>query len=375
MITNRPVWAEIDLEAIKHNVREIRKIVGDKRIIMPIVKANGYGHGDIEVSKACLESGAERVAVATLEEAVHLRNEEIVAPILVLGWTRPEDYHIAIKEQITLTLFDLDEVIVLNDVARGLSQKAIIHLKVDTGMGRLGIVVKNENLKTAANILNLPYLDVEGIYTHFAMADEQDKTYSRMQLKKFLDFTTEIEEMANKKIPIKHAANSAAIVDFAEGHLDLVRPGIIMYGLSPIKDISLDKLNLKPPFTLKATISRVAKFPEGTKISYGGIFTAKREIIVATVPIGYADGYTRALSGKAKVLVKDTVCPVIGRICMDQCMVDVTDIPDVKVGDEVILIGKGINNQITIDEIADMLGSINHEVICMLSPRIPRKYI
>ena len=375
MITNRPVWAEIDLEAIKHNVKEIRKIVGEKRIIMPIVKANGYGHGDIAMSKACLESGAERVAVATLGEAMHLRDEGIVAPILVLGWTRPEDYPVAIKEDVILTLFDLDEVVILNEVAKGLNQKATIHLKVDTGMRRLGIIVKKENLQKAASILNLPFLNIEGIYTHFAKADETDQVYSRMQLKEFLNFTKELEQLANKKIPIKHAANSAAIIDFPESHLDLVRPGIIMYGLSPSKTISLDKVNLKSPFTLKATISRVAKFPKGTKISYGGIFTADKEIVVATIPIGYADGYTRALTGKVSILVNDTICPVVGRICMDQCMVDVTDIPDVKMGDEVILIGEGKKNQITIEEIADMLGSINHEVICMLSPRIPRKYI
>lgn len=373
MITNRPVWAEVDLLAIKHNIKEVRKLVGNKTIIMPIVKANAYGHGDIEISKVCLESGAERLAVATLEEAVHLRREGIKCPILVLGWTREEDYQIAIEKKITLTLFDLNEAELLNGCARKMNEKAQVHLKVDTGMGRLGIIVKDENLKIAQNIVSLPYLDVEGIYTHFASADEKDKTYSHIQLDKFLKFTQDLEEISGIKIKIKHAANSAATIDLPESRLDLVRPGIIIYGLSPFEGES--KIDLKPAFTLKATISRVAKVPKGTKVSYGGIYEAVRETLVATLPIGYADGYRRSLSGKAKVVIKDKVCPIIGRICMDQCMADVTGVPDVKMGDEVILIGNGNTNSISVDEIAVMLGSINHEVLCMLSPRIPRKYV
>jgi len=372
---SRPVWVEINLNAIKHNLLEVRKLVGEERQVMAVVKANAYGHGAFEVGKACLEAGAERLAVAILNEAIELRNKGITCPIMVLGWTPVEDYQKALENDIILTIYNKEEAKELDRFAGDLGKKALVHLKVDTGMTRIGIVASAENVQDAEEIINLSHVFVEGIYTHLAKADEPDKTYSLWQLERFFDFIDRIEEGTKRSIPLKHAANSASIIDLPQAHLDLVRPGIILYGLSPSPDVDLSKVDLWPAFTLKAKVSRVEKFSVGTKVSYGGIFTTERETIIASLPLGYADGYTRLLSGKAEVLYKDYRFPVIGRICMDQCMVDVTLGTMVKQGDEFILIGRGQNDSISIDEIAHKLGTINYEIVCMISSRVPRVYI
>jgi alanine racemase len=371
---SRPVWAEINLKAIKHNLLEVRRLVGEKKI-MAVVKANAYGHGAFEVSRACLEAGAERLAVAILNEAVELRSKGIASSIMVLGWTPVEDYPRAIENNIILTIFNLEEAKKLNETARALGKKIKIHLKVDTGMTRIGLVANGENVNKAQEIINLSNLIVEGIFTHLAKADELDKSYSYWQLERFLEFVNKLERAANYNIPLKHVANSAAIIDLPEAHLDLVRPGIMLYGLKPSFEVDLSKVDLWPALALKARVSRVEKFPKGTQVSYGGIFTAERETIVASLPIGYADGYTRILTGKAEVLYKNQRFPVIGKICMDQCMVDVTFGPEIKPGDEFILIGNGQKYNISVDEIAHMLGTINYEVVCMISSRVPRIYI
>jgi len=371
---NRPVWAEIDLAAIRHNLSEVRRLVGPKKI-MAVVKANAYGHGALEVGQACLNEGADRLAVAILNEAVLLRQGGIKSPIMILGWTPPEDYIRALENDIILTIYNLEEARQLQQQAKSLGKKATVHLKVDTGMSRIGLVPSEQNVNTALEIIAMENVEVEGIFTHLAKADELDKTYSHWQLERFLDFVAKIEERAHRKILIKHAANSAAIIDLPEAHLDLVRPGIMLYGLKPSNEVRLSKVELKQAMTLKARVSRVEKFPAGTKISYGGIFTASKETIIASLPLGYADGYTRLLTGKGEVMYEDQRFPIAGRVCMDLCLVDVTDGPLIKVGDEFILIGKGKNDCISVDEIAEKLGTINYEIVCMISARVPRIHV
>ncbi|KJS79884.1 MAG: alanine racemase [Peptococcaceae bacterium BICA1-8] len=373
-MNSRPVWAEIDLKAIQNNLLEVRKLVGTK-IIMAVVKANAYGHGALEVSKACLAQGADRLAVAILNEAVFLRQGGIQCPLMVLGWTPIEDYQRALENNIILTIYNLEEARRLNQQAAAMNKKATVHIKVDSGMTRVGLVPSVESLNNAQEILAMQNLEVEGIFTHLAKADELDKTYSHGQLKRFLEFAQLLEEKSNQQIPIKHAANSAAIIDLPEAYLDLVRPGIMLYGLKPSGEVNLSRVDLKPAMTLKARTSRVEIFPKGTRVSYGGIFTAAQETVIASLPIGYADGYTRLLTGKGEVLYQNQRFPIIGRICMDQCMVDVTSGSSVELGDEFILMGKGQKDSISADEIAEKLGTINYEIVCMISDRVPRIYI
>ena len=370
----RPVWAEVDLAAIKHNFNQVKKLIKPTTKVMAIVKANGYGHGAFEVGRAALEAGADYLGVAFLEEALKLRTEGLICPIMLLGWTPPEEYPRALENRIILTIYNLSEARILNQVAGEMGIQAQVHLKIDTGMSRIGILAKDENIQQAMEIINLEHIWVDGIFTHLSKADERDKSYAYLQLERFKNFTTKLEQKIGRKIPLKHAANSAAIIDLPEAHLDLVRPGIILYGLKPSLEVNLDKINLKPALSLKARITRVERFPEETMVGYGGTYKTQRQTIIATIPIGYADGYTRLLSNKAQVLINQKKHPVIGKICMDQCMVDVTEQSQVKVGDEVILIGKDQDSSISMDEIAYQLGTINYEIACMISERVPRIY-
>lgn len=370
----RPVWAEIDLGALRHNLLEVRRLVGPKKI-MAIVKANAYGHGALKVGQALLAHGVDRLAVGLLNEAVSLRQGGINSPIMILGWTPVEDYERAIENDIILTIYNLKEAQKLNEKAKHMGKKAIIHIKVDTGMTRIGVIAEEKSVQCVLDIMALENIQVEGIFTHLATADELDKTYSHWQLERFLAFTGQVEQKANRKIPIKHAANSAAIIDLPEAHLDMVRPGIMLYGLKPSQEVNLSRVDLRPVMTLKARVSRVEKFPSGTRVGYGGIFTTSRETIIATLPLGYADGYTRLLTGKGEAVHKGKRYPVVGRICMDQCMVDVTSGSSIKARDEFILYGNGENGSISVDEIAEKISTVNYEIICMLSDRVPRVFI
>ncbi|MGI6224944.1 MAG: alanine racemase [Peptococcales bacterium] len=370
----RPVWAEVDLEAIRHNLFEVKRLVGSKKI-MAIVKANAYGHGALEVGKYLLNNGVDCLAVSLLKEALTLREGGVKSPIMILGWTPIEDYEKALENNIVLTIYNLQEARKLNQEAKYMGKKATIHIKIDTGMTRLGLIPSEENLKVVSEILSLESLEVEGIFTHLSTADESDKTYSRWQLERFLSFVKKVEERTNRRIPIKHAANSAAIIDLPEAHLDMVRPGIMLYGLWPSSEVNLTQADLKPAMTLKARASRLEKFPQGTRVSYGGIFTTPGETIIATLPLGYADGYTRLLTGKGEAMYEGKRFPIVGRICMDQCMVDVTSNPTIKPGDVFILYGNGKNDNISVEEIAEKIGTVNYEIICMLSDRVPRIYV
>ncbi|MBU5292863.1 alanine racemase [Anaerosalibacter bizertensis] len=370
----RPVWAEIDLDSLAHNIKEVRRITNKEAIVTAVVKANAYGHGSIEAAKVFLENGANRLAVATLSEAVELRRADIDAPILILGYTPDSQHKIAVENDIIEAIYTLESAEKLSQVAGNLNKKAKVHIKVDSGMGRIGFPPVDSSIDKIEKISKLPNLEIEGIFTHFAKADEVDKAYTGKQFKNYKWVIEKLEDK-NIQIPIKHVSNSAATIDLPEYNLNMVRGGIMIYGLYPSDEVDKEKVSLKPAMTLKAKISHLKEVPEGTGISYGQIFVTKRKSKIATIPIGYADGFTRLLTSKAEVAIKGKRAPIVGKICMDQCMIDVTDIEDVKVGDEVVLFGDGTNGVPHIDEVAEKLGTINYEIVCMVGRRVPRVYI
>ncbi|NKF06759.1 alanine racemase [Clostridium gasigenes] len=368
----RAVWAEIDLDCIKHNMIEIRKQVGEK-IIIAIVKADAYGHGAIDVASVLLENGADKLGVAVITEALELRKSGIEAPILILGYTPLDFTKDLIDQNIEQTVYSLDYAIGLSEIALKEGKQIDIHIAIDTGMGRLGFLPNEESLDDIEKINNLKNINIKGIFTHFSSADETDKEYTMMQLNKFKQFNKSLEERGIK-IKEKHLSNSAAILDMEEAYFDAVRPGIIIYGYYPSNEVIKEKINLKPALTLKSNIVHVKVLPKGEYISYGREFKTERESIIATLPIGYADGYTRALYKKGKVIINGKSAPIVGRICMDQCMIDITDVGPVKVGDEVILIGEDQGIKFNADDIAKLLNTINYEVLCLIGKRIPRVY-
>lgn len=368
-----PIWAEINLAAIRHNIREVRRLAGPRREIMAVVKANGYGHGAVPVARAALEAGATRLAVARLCEALELRRAGIEAPVLIFGYVPPEQLPCALENKITLTVYRPDMAEQVAVAAESKGTRATVHLEVDTGMGRLGFPAEDEGAAEIQKVCLLPGLQVEGIYTHFAAADETDKSYTRWQFDRFLSLLRNLESRGIS-FPLRHCANSAAIIDFPESHLDLVRPGIMLYGLYPSAEVAKDRVALQPAMTLKARLAHVKKVEPGTKISYGCTYTAPAQTVVATLPIGYADGYPRLLSSRGQVIIRGQRAPVIGRVCMDQCMVDVGHIPGVQRDDPVIVFGQDKNNSLPVEELAGWLGTINYEVVCWVGSRVPRIY-
>lgn len=368
-------WAEVDLDAIAHNVREIRRITSKKAEIMGVVKADGYGHGVMEVARTLLDNGVSRLAVSMLDEAIQLRKNGITVPILILSYTDPKRAEEIILNDVTQTVFSHDLARALSEAAVKLNKSIRIHIKIDTGMTRVGFMPGYSAVKNVVEISKLPGIIVEGLFTHFASADEKDKSYTYMQFERFMSICSELNRIG-VYIPIKHAANSAGVMEFPEMHLDLVRPGIILYGMYPSDEVDKTKIDLKPAMTLKANITLVKDVEKDTCISYGRIFTTKRQSKIATIPIGYADGYTRLLNNKAKVLINGEEAPVVGKICMDQCMVDVTDLKsEVRVGDEVVLFGSQGDKCITVEDIAASIGTVNYEIVCIIGKRIPRFYL
>jgi len=368
-------WAEVNLDNIAHNVREIKRIVDKKTEIMGVVKADAYGHGVMGVAKTLINNGVTRLAVSMLDEAIQLRNYGIDVPILILSYTDPIRAEEIVENNVTQTVFSQELAKALSDAAVKLKKRVKIHIKIDTGMGRVGFMPGYSAVKNVVEISKLPGIIVEGLFTHFASADERDKSYTYMQFERFMSICNELSRIG-VHIPIKHVANSAAIIDFPESHLDMVRPGIILYGMYPSGDVNRSKINLKPAMSLKANVILVKEVEPGTSISYGRIFTTKRTSRIATIPIGYADGFTRLLTGKAKVLINGEFAPVVGKICMDQCMVDVTDLDsEVRMGDEVVVLGRQGENEITAEDLASAIGTINYEVVCLIGKRVPRFYI
>lgn len=370
----RPVWAEIDLDNLAHNIREVRNHTDKNALVTAVVKANGYGHGSVEISKTFLENGADRLAVAVLTEAIELRKADIDVPILVLGYTPTTLYGKVLEYNIIQTIYNYEEAKILSEKAKALDKKATIHIKIDSGMGRLGFLPTNESVEQILKISELPNIYVEGIFTHFAKADEIDKSHSKEQFRKYTELVNALEEKG-LNIPIKHVSNSAGIIDIPDFNLNMVRAGIMIYGFYPSDEVNKETIKLIPAMTLKAKISHLKTVPKGTGISYGQIFVTDRESKIATLPIGYADGFTRMLTGKAEVYINGKRAKIVGKICMDQCMVDVTDIEDVKLGDEAVLFGYGKEGYPHVDEVATKLGTINYEIVCMVGRRIPRVYI
>lgn len=370
----RPAWVEIDLDRLAANMREIRRLTDKSAQITAVIKANAYGHGSCAIAGLLLQNGADRLAVAELDEAIELRRHNITAPVLILGAVFPEQAPEAVLYGIDIPVFDYNTAKAFSDEAAKQHRQIRLHIKIDSGMGRIGYQPTEESIAEIKRISLLPNVVMEGIFTHFATADCRDKTYAKEQYKKFIYICDRLKE-ENVTIHTRHCANSAAILDLPQYHLDMVRAGIILYGLAPSDEVDITKTALKPAMSFKCRITYIKKLPKGASVSYGRKFIAQKECLIATLPVGYADGYTRMLNGKAQVLIHGQRANVVGSICMDQCMVDISDIPSVKKGDTAILFGEQDGASISADEIARKLGTINYEIPCMISRRVPRVYI
>lgn len=370
----RPVWAEIDLDNLAHNIKEVRKNTKEDAMVTAVVKANGYGHGSVDIARTFLENGADRLAVAILTEGIEMRQAGIKEPLLILGYTPPTQYGKLFEYDLIQTIYNYEEAKILSNMAVELEKTVKIHIKIDSGMGRIGFLPNEKSIEDIVKISKLPNINIEGIYTHFAKADEKDKAYTKEQYKRFGEVLKALEE--NKvEIPIKHVSNSATIIDLPDFNLNMVRAGVMMYGLYPSNEVNKESIKLKPAMTLKARISNLKTVDKGVGISYGQVFKTEKESKIATLPLGYADGFTRMLSGKAEVFINGQRADVVGNICMDQCMVDVSHIEDVKLGDEVIIFGHGKEEYPHVNEIAEKIGTINYEIVCMVGRRVPRVYV
>lgn len=374
MTDEERVLAIVDLDAIASNIKNIRAKVDKNSGIIGIIKADAYGHGSVETAKVLLDNGADWLAVAVVDEGLNLRKNGITAPILLLGYTPELRLNDVINNGFIQTVYSYDTAKKLSEAASALGKKAVIHIKIDTGMGRIGYRVNEESADEIVKISKLPNIDVNGMFTHFSTADEADKAYTLEQYNKFVKMNDMLEKRG-LHIPVKHAANSAAIMDFDNMMFNMVRPGIILYGAYPSDEVKKENLSLSPAMSIKTHVSYVKDVNEGDSISYGRKYTAPSKRRIATIPVGYADGFIRAYSKGGKVLIRGEYAPIVGRICMDQFMVDVTDIDGVEVNDEVVLMGRQGDKEITADFIASVLDTINYEVFCTLSKRVPRQYI
>ncbi|HVJ48033.1 alanine racemase [Desulfitobacterium sp.] len=365
----RPVWAEVDLSALKRNYERIKAYTQSE--IMPIVKADAYGHGAIPVAKTLFEAGARRFGVAMLEEALEIKHAFPSVKVMTIGYMPVDFARTIVQEDIITGVYQYAQAEALSEAALAEGKKATIHLKIDTGMGRIGF--RKDTYQEILRIAELPNLFIEGIYTHFVNSDQLDLSFAREQLKEFLDLCTRLQTQGIN-IPIRHAANSAAILQFPEAHLDLVRPGIILYGLPPSQQVGGNS-GFEPVMTWKARIAHIKEIEAGETVSYGRTFRAAYPTRVATVPVGYADGLHRALSNRGEMLVNGRRAAIIGRVCMDQTMLDITKIPGIEVGSLVTLLGSDGYERIDASEMARWLESINYEVVCDISKRVPRVYI
>lgn len=371
----RETWAEVSLDAIAHNTGLFRKQIAEGCRLMAVVKANGYGHGAVQAAQAAIHAGADDLGVALVDEALELRAAGISQPILVLGYTPPFGVEAAVRQGITLTVDTREVLQETIACARKYGRAARIHLKVDTGMSRIGLsgtraVIELAELAAAA----APFVILEGVFTHFADADGPDPTYTLEQFARFRACLDALEAHG-LHVPIKHCCNSAAAMRFPQMHLDLVRIGIALYGLYPSPQLRLPEYPLQQAMQLKTKIASLRRIQPGQAVGYGRTYRAAEERLIATVPIGYADGLSRALSNRGFVLVRGQRAPIIGRVCMDQTMLDVTEAEGVQAGEEVILFGgTGDTAAISIDEVADWIGTIHYEIVCQLGVRVPRVY-
>jgi alanine racemase len=379
-------WAEIDLNAYAHNIKELRRITHPDAMLMAVVKANGYGHGAAEVAREALQNGAEWLGVARINEALELRNAGLEAPILIMGYTPPGLVHELIEFDLTQTVYSYATAESFASKARSLGKKINVHIKVDSGMGRLGLMtpalVAEKTIRDAhpdpvdviGNTTKLRNLAIEGIFTHFATADSADKSYANQQLEIFLGLLGQLNQNGLLP-PIRHAANSAALIDLPESHLDMVRPGIATYGLLPSDEVHTDNVALKPVMALKSRIIHLKKVAAGFNVSYGITYQTAKPTTIATVPVGYADGLNRLFSSSGCMLVHGQKVPIIGRVCMDLTILDVGNIHDVMLEDEVVVFGQQDKASITADELASHLNTINYEIVSTVMARVPRIYI
>lgn len=365
--------ADVNLDAIRHNVAQIRAMLTRDTRLMIIVKADAYGHGAVPVAKALDENGADAYGVAIIEEAVELREAGIEKPILVLGYTPKEQYGMVVSYGVTQTVFQYDMAQALSIEASSLGKRARIHIKVDTGMSRIGYPDTKESIEEIKQIAALPGIEIEGIFSHFARADECDKSSITEQLRRFNSFCALLKK-EGIDIPIRHIANSAGAINDREANLNMVRWGICTYGIYPSDEVSKEGLGLIPAMELRSHVIFVKDVGAGIGISYGSTYVTKSRMRVATIPVGYADGYSRNLSNCGKVIIHGQYAPILGRICMDQFMVDVTHIKDVKQGDTVTLLGRDQDAYISVEELSDWSHSFRYELICTVGKRIPRVY-
>ena len=368
-------YAEVDLDAIVENVCNMKENIAEHTKIMGVIKTDGYGHGAVSLAHA-LEplDFMYGFAVATPEEAHILRMAGVKKPILILGYSFPYSYEMLAEEEIRPAVFREDSILLLNEAAGKIGKKIKVHIKVDTGMGRIGIAPDETGLEFVRKLMTCPQLEIEGIFTHFARADEADKVHAENQLAGFSQFIIDIEEKLGLHIPIKHCSNSAGIMELPDANMDVVRAGIILYGLYPSDEVDINTVALKPALSWYSRIVYKKTLHKGQSVSYGGTFTAPKDMEIATIPVGYGDGYPRGLSGKGYVLIKGKKAPILGRVCMDQFMVDVTEITEAKEGDRVTLLGMDGAEQISAELLGDLSGRFNYELACDIGKRVPRVY-
>lgn len=380
------IWSEINLNAISHNVRELCRITSPGSRLMAVVKADGYGHGAVETALAALKNGADCLGVARVEEGLHLRRAGIAAPILILGYTLPEHSEALVLHRLAQSVYTFEAAEALSQAAARLQTKARVHIKVDTGMGRLGLLPDSPRIsmlgkhlpgnaqRVIESISRLPHVEVEGVFTHFATADSLDKTYTLQQLERFLEFLDKLK-VHGLEFPLRHAANSAALIDLPETHLDMVRPGISLYGFYPSAEVNKEGILLIPAMALKTRVIHVKMVPAGFHVSYGMTYQTENPTVIATVSAGYADGLNRLLSSKGQMLVGGTRAGIIGRVCMDLTLLDVGHISDVGIGDEVVIFGAQGQEFIPVEEMAETLNTVHYEIVTSLASRVARVYI
>lgn len=366
-------YAEIDMSAALHNIKAIRKRIGDDVKLMAIIKADAYGHGAVQYG-TLYKDIADYFGVATIEEGIELRQAGLKLPILILGYTSPKQFDRLIEYDIEPAIYTREAACALSETAVKMGKRAKFHIAVDTGMTRIGFEVTDESADTVEYISKLPMIDLNGMFTHFACADEYDKTYSKMQMDKYDRFVEALKKR-NVEIPVKHICNSAGIMEFDHHRYDMVRAGIILYGLYPSEEVNKEALDLIPVMSWRSHVVNVFTAEPGVGVSYGATFKTGEHTKIATVSIGYADGYPRSLSNKGRVIIKGHSVPIIGRVCMDQMMVDISGYDDIEVEDTVTLIGTDGGEHISVEEISALAGSFNYEFVCDVSKRVPRVYI
>ena len=375
MKTYSRVYAKIDLDAIAYNMEQMKQNIRPETKVMAVIKADGYGHGAVQIAEMM-----ERwnyiwgFAVATLDEAVVLRTEGIQKPILVLGCVFPDQYMEMLKYEIRMNIYTEEMAESISRMAAREGKTAYMHIKLDTGMSRLGFGINEQSVETIKRISKMPNVNMEGIFTHFTKADEKDKSFTKKQIQEFVWMTERLKEK-NVRFAYEHCSNSAGIIDVPGANFDIVRAGISTYGLYPSEEVDKTNVKLKPALALKSHVAFVKEIESGTPVSYGGTFVAKEKMKIATIPVGYADGYPRSLSNKGYVLIRGKKAPILGRVCMDQFMVDVTQIEGVSFGDKVTMIGKDGNEILPVEVLSELSGRFNYEFVCDLGKRIPRVYV